>query len=208
MSPKEQRDALIVAHIPLVKRIARKLRRELRLPCFELDDLVQAGMVGLIQAADRFDPQKYPDVPFGAYARRRIKGEMQESVGMHKPDGKLCRIRRWNELTSPPIPECEVRDLEDCEGSERTHATPDPRASACTSIEIRQRRELVNGALQAIPEREAKVIELHYGREMKISEIAHSEAFTVGEERISQIHKAGLRSIRNYFDLRGLKKAA
>ena len=48
-----QREAMIVANLPLVHHIARRIKRPAGLP---YEDLVQEGCIGLIKAVDRFDP--------------------------------------------------------------------------------------------------------------------------------------------------------
>ena len=67
----ETRDQLVMAHIALVKAMAHRLRR--RLPSqVELSELVSVGVLGLIDAASRYQPSL--GVPFDAFARRRIHG--------------------------------------------------------------------------------------------------------------------------------------
>lgn len=72
----EAREQLILENIPLVKRIA-KARAKTLPPWADIDDLIQAGMLGLIDAANRFDPQK---CHFPGYARHRIIGAIQDSL--------------------------------------------------------------------------------------------------------------------------------
>ncbi len=72
-----EREALIVAHMPLVRIIASRLVRQFSGRA-ELDELVSAGYVGLIEAVDRFDPDR--GVPFGAFAEIRIRGAMVDSL--------------------------------------------------------------------------------------------------------------------------------
>lgn len=55
---------------------ARSTRRER-----EGDDLYQEGCLGLIRAAKRYDPSS--DIPFGAYAKRRIHRAMSEALYEH-----------------------------------------------------------------------------------------------------------------------------
>lgn len=50
------RDDLILAHLPQVELLAKRLKR--RCPQLELDDLIQVGSIGLIRAVDRFDPAR------------------------------------------------------------------------------------------------------------------------------------------------------
>ena len=72
MSP-EERDALIIEYVPLVKYHAGVLK--LRLPShIEQDDLISSGIVGLIDALDRFDASR--GIKFKTYAEFRIRGSM------------------------------------------------------------------------------------------------------------------------------------
>ena len=67
----EARSALIVAHLGLVRSLARKALHRLP-PSFEFDDLVQDGVLGLYDALDKWQPDR--GVTFGAYARLRVWG--------------------------------------------------------------------------------------------------------------------------------------
>ncbi|MCG2776283.1 MAG: FliA/WhiG family RNA polymerase sigma factor [Desulfobacterales bacterium] len=65
------RDELITEHLPYVKRIVQRIA--VHLPAnVETDDLLNAGVIGLIQAAERYDPTM--DNKFITYAVFRIKG--------------------------------------------------------------------------------------------------------------------------------------
>jgi len=65
------REQLIVQHLGLVSALARRFGADGR----ELDDLIQVGAIGLIQAIDRFDPSR--GVAFRSYAVPTILGEMR-----------------------------------------------------------------------------------------------------------------------------------
>ena len=68
---------LLVRHAPLVKRIAHHLMN--RLPdSVQLDDLIQAGMIGLLEAARQFDAAQ--GASFQTYAGIRIRGAMLDEV--------------------------------------------------------------------------------------------------------------------------------
>src|SRR3990170_3268613 len=70
-------DEFIQQYTPLVKRIAYHLLG--RLPSnVQVDDLIQSGMIGLLEAAKKFDPQK--EVMFTTYAGIRIRGAMLDEV--------------------------------------------------------------------------------------------------------------------------------
>lgn len=73
-------DELIIENIGLVKRIAQHLAA--RLPSsVELDDLMQAGMVGLLEAAGNFDATR--GASFETYAGIRIRGAMLDDIRKH-----------------------------------------------------------------------------------------------------------------------------
>jgi len=68
---------LVVLHESLVKRIAYHLMS--RLPAsVQADDLVQAGMIGLIEASRKFDPEQ--GASFETYAGIRIRGAMLDEI--------------------------------------------------------------------------------------------------------------------------------
>jgi RNA polymerase sigma factor for flagellar operon FliA len=75
----QERDRMLVEHLPTVRFIARKIHG--RLPQHvELDDLVSAGVVGLIDAFGKFDHNK--QVQFKSYAQFRIRGAILDSLRM------------------------------------------------------------------------------------------------------------------------------
>ena len=74
---EEERERLILEHLPQVRLVARKIHE--RLPdsvCF--DDLLSAGVIGLIQAIDNFDPRQ--NVKLKTYAEFRIRGAILDSL--------------------------------------------------------------------------------------------------------------------------------
>jgi len=71
------RDQLIVAHLPHVKKLATKIIA--RLPAhIDRDDLLSAAVVGLIMAAERFDPDR--GVTFKTFAEQRIRGTIIDEL--------------------------------------------------------------------------------------------------------------------------------
>jgi RNA polymerase sigma factor FliA len=72
-----ERDRLLLEHLPTVRYLARRIHD--RLPQHvELDDLVSAGTVGLIDAFNKFDHSK--QVMFKSYAQFRIRGAILDSL--------------------------------------------------------------------------------------------------------------------------------
>jgi RNA polymerase sigma factor for flagellar operon FliA len=73
----EERDRLIIEHLPQVRLIARRIHD--RLPeSVSLDDLVSTGTVGLISAIDRFDASQ--NVKLKTYAEYKIRGAILDSL--------------------------------------------------------------------------------------------------------------------------------
>jgi RNA polymerase sigma factor for flagellar operon FliA len=72
-----ERSALIEAHLAQVKFLAERLA--VKLPStVELDDLIGAGVLGLLDAVDKFDPSR--GVQFKTYAEMRVRGAMLDSL--------------------------------------------------------------------------------------------------------------------------------
>ncbi len=72
-----ERDRLLLEHLPSVRYIAHRIHE--RLPQHvELDDLISAGVVGLIDAYNKFDHTK--QVQFKSYAQFRIRGAILDSL--------------------------------------------------------------------------------------------------------------------------------
>jgi RNA polymerase sigma factor for flagellar operon FliA len=71
------RDQMLLEHLPTVRYLARRIHE--RLPQHvELDDLISAGVVGLIDAFSKFDHTK--KVQFKSYAQFRIRGAILDSL--------------------------------------------------------------------------------------------------------------------------------
>ena len=71
------RERLVEDHVSQVKFIAERLAAKLP-PSVDLDDLMGAGMLGLLDAVDKFDPTK--GVLFRTYAEMRVRGAMLDSL--------------------------------------------------------------------------------------------------------------------------------
>lgn len=70
------REKWVLRHLPLVRNIANRVA-----PAsvyLEVDDLVSAGTIGLIEAVDRYDVKR--GVPFASFAYRRIKGAIIDEM--------------------------------------------------------------------------------------------------------------------------------
>ena len=71
------RDRLILEYAPTIKYIAQRIAARLP-PHISLDDLINAGVIGLIDAIEKYDPSR--DNTFKTYAEFRIRGTMLDEL--------------------------------------------------------------------------------------------------------------------------------
>jgi RNA polymerase sigma factor for flagellar operon FliA len=74
---RAERDRIVLEHLPLVKAIAVRVHESLPVHV-DLDDLVDAGILGLFDAVAKYRPEK--QVAFSSYAKHRIKGAILDSL--------------------------------------------------------------------------------------------------------------------------------
>ncbi len=74
---KTDRNNLLTEHAPLVKKLAYQMKARLP-PSVEVDDLVQAGMIGLLDAVNRYEETH--GAQFETYAVQRIRGAMLDEL--------------------------------------------------------------------------------------------------------------------------------
>lgn len=209
-----QQDRLVEEFAPLVKRIAYHLLG--RLPSsVQVEDLMQAGMIGLLEASRKFDHSK--GASFETYAGIRIRGAMLDEV--RKGDWAPRSVHRNTRMVSDAIRTVEARlgrdakdhevaaELEmsledyyailgDTTGSKlfsfedllESGAAADVHADGEPQGELmdeRFRGALVE-AIEGLPERERLVISLYYDEELNLKEIG--AVLGVSESRVSQLH--------------------
>ena len=73
----EQKDKLILEYAPLIKFIAQKIAIRLP-PNIEIDDLISSGVIGLMDAIEKYDPTR--DNTFKTYAEFRIRGAILDEL--------------------------------------------------------------------------------------------------------------------------------
>ncbi|MDQ3820337.1 MAG: sigma-70 family RNA polymerase sigma factor, partial [Acidobacteriota bacterium] len=74
---ESEREALVESHLPLVKFVADRIA--VKLPAsIDRDDLISAGMIGLLDAVDKYDSSR--GVMFKTYAEMRVRGAILDSL--------------------------------------------------------------------------------------------------------------------------------
>lgn len=84
MSAYTDRDNLIIKHLPLVRKVISRIA--FKDYAMEKDDLFSIGVIGLMDAIEKFDPSK--KVPFEAYATLRVRGSVIDEL---RKGGKVSR---------------------------------------------------------------------------------------------------------------------
>jgi RNA polymerase sigma factor for flagellar operon FliA len=77
LNAARKREELIMEHVPLIKYHAYRIATQLP-PNIEINDLINAGVLGLMDAVEKFEPSR--GVKFKTYAELRIRGAMLDSL--------------------------------------------------------------------------------------------------------------------------------
>ena len=110
---EEYLNEIVERYAPLVKRIAHHLL--LRMPAsVQVDDLVQSGMIGLLEAAKKYDVSK--GASFETYAGIRIRGSMLDEV--RKGDWAPRSVHRKSRKVAEAIKSIEARTGKDAKDKE------------------------------------------------------------------------------------------
>ena len=99
-----QREQLLLEHLPHVQHIARRIHFRLP-PQVPLEDLVHAGILGLMDAVRKFDPNK--NVRLKYYAEFRIRGAILDSL--RQVDWSPRALRRKARRLEEAVARCEAR---------------------------------------------------------------------------------------------------
>lgn len=212
-SGRDAQSDLISEYAGLVKRIAHQLMA--RLPnSVQLDDLIQSGMIGLLEAAAKFDGTR--GASFKTYASIRIRGSMLDEVrrgdwtprSVHRNARRVAQaVRDVEARTGRQAKIEEIADVMGVQLEEYFRILKDASSIRLFSYEDlaenSDRVELASGvalselyenqefrqqlieAIENLPEREKLVLSLYYDEEMNLKEIG--AVIGVSESRVSQI---------------------
>ena len=163
---KINHDALLEEHLPAVRRQALAL--QVKLPSgIDLDDLIQAGTVGLLDALQRFDANA--GASFSTFASQRIRGAMIDEL----------RTRDW----LPRSVRRNARAVDQC-----VHRLEQKLGRPA------EQREQLTAAIETLPEREKLLLALYYQEELNLKEIG--AVLGVTESRVCQLHSQAVSRLR------------
>ena len=213
---------LVKDNVNLIKKIAWHLHGRVS-AIIEIEDLIQIGMLGLINAAQNYTPQN--DASFSSYANIRIKGEILDYL---RKNSNLCRtiikMKKISEKASLSLRHKFGREPNNTEIAKEIGMTSEKyyewtqafEANVIRSLDDsydeysqwfvakdmnpeenmnhQELKNLLKVSLAKLEGKEALIIQLYFVEELNIYEIA--EVMSVSTGRVSQIKTSAIKRIR------------
>ncbi len=211
------RDELVLNHLWLVRHLIGKIAARLP-PGVDVDNLDSAGVLGLVEAAQRFDVSR--GVDFKAFASLRIRGSIIDEARRNSPLPQellqhVAMVSKAQEKLSPPITvEALVAEtgLKEDEILDALAAIPltqvksfdpandeMPRTSVdspTSDLELDEEKKLLADAIASLPERERMIVTLYYKEDLRLKEIG--QLLGLSESRVSRLLTAAQFQLREY----------
>jgi len=212
-SPQRDAEAMVRKHLPLVRKIAWHVHGSMS-SIVEVEDLIQIGMVALIEAVSGFEDRG--QVTFEQYLMTRLRGAMIDELRRQATltRGAMRRRKAYQETISMLATEL-GHTPSDAQVAEKLGVSPEKlrieyagaeavrfdsiddlysdespsfmsdEPNAFDQLAEGDQREALIAAIGELPEREAQVIQLYYVEELNLEEIG--QVLGVGAARICQI---------------------
>lgn len=228
-SPRKRPPLDPTVYLNFVRKIAGRMARNLPTHV-SLDDLIGAGILGLIDAMDRYDPAK--SERFETFAEFRVKGAILDELRRYDMMARNARLtskriaRKVQELTAvlgrPPIDvevakalelgveefrtlvnrvgNVRVLSLDDLSAdhdsaNERTFQLSAPGLAPDEVSSLRELQDHLQKAISGLPERQQRILDMYYRREMTLKQIGVEVGVT--ESRVCQIMGEATNKLRN-----------
>jgi RNA polymerase sigma factor for flagellar operon FliA len=215
-------ERLVSSHMGLVRKIAWHVHGRVS-SALDVEDLVQTGMVALVEAARAFEDRGH--AAFATYATMRIRGAMIDQLrkGATLVRSAMRRRREWGQVRSA-LEGLLGRAATDAEMAAKleigieayrtamaaTHAAQiesidevysdhsswfsDDTPDAHEQLQSRSVQTAIADAVKLLPEREAMVLQLYFVEELNLEEIG--QVLGVGAARVCQIKQSALGKLR------------
>ncbi|MES2158574.1 MAG: FliA/WhiG family RNA polymerase sigma factor [Pseudomonadota bacterium] len=208
-------------YMPLVRKIAWHVHGRVS-TAIEVEDLLQIGMVALVEAANSFEDRGFG---FASYAQLRVRGAMIDHLrrqatlcrsGMARRkelakcrnmlEQKLGRLPTEAEMSAEMgLDPADYRELADSAEmvqhtsmdevySDQSMWFADVEDRADDILERESLKKAVAACIGELPPREAMVLQLYFVEELNLEEIGHT--LDIGAARVCQIKKAALDKLR------------
>lgn len=203
---RRARERLVADHLGDVRAIAWRYRN-LGLP---VDDLVQEGAIGLIDAIDHFDRERCSS--FERYARFRIRRAIRNALTdksrvIRLPKQMVERMRAIDRLSPETARETRrllpvLTSLDQIvfpDGSPLEALVPDAMSpDPVADVAEREETEFVDRAVAALPERQREVICRHFGFDREPEEVADvATELHLSQQRVRAIERDALFTLRD-----------
>ncbi len=209
----QAREKLISFYLPYARALAARLFARRTHDEFEFDEYLQFATVGLIEAVNRFDPDR--GILFKTYSTTRINGavltglaslsERQQQISLRRRIATE-RIQSLKDDDVSPNPEDLLRKLAEIgiglalgyllEGTGMISESESTlQENTYSRIEMQQFRQQILFLTKRLTVREQEVIHMHYHQGFAFEEVARSLDLTKG--RISQLHSQALKKLRS-----------
>ena len=215
------REQLFEQNLSLVKTIAHHISVRLP-PGHSVDDLIQVGLIGLLEAARVYDSSL--GAAFKSYESIRVRGSIMDelrrqswvtryvqkksrelSQAIHKVENRLGRTAKAREVaeelnesldeysgTLEAVAGCTVFSLDD---ENNFHEQEGKEGSPFQDIQDESVKQRLADVISKLPDQEKMVIALYYDNELNLREIG--EVLDVSESRVCQIHSQAVARMRS-----------
>jgi RNA polymerase sigma factor for flagellar operon FliA len=219
-SQQSQRQGLILANLALVRHIVSRLKAKFPRGV-DLENLEAAGVLGLVEAANRFDPQR--GIRFETFAYLRIRGAIFDELRRNcpLPQQLLERIAiiraAYRKLTAPvtveqlvgatglttddvveclaALPLTRTVSWEDFSGPANFKLTS-PIERPDHAAEAAEQKHCLSEGIAQLPESERVVVTLYYLEDLRLKEIG--ALLDLSESRVSRLLKTALFNLAEY----------
>ncbi len=216
----KNRDALVTDNLRIVSLVLRRLLPKMP-HSIEADDLWSAGVIGLIDAAQKYDSTRAARFP--TYAQVRVYGAILDYLrslswaprGLHRRRREIETARSAVEnRTGRSATESELADemgltieqqrdvlmlierldLDDADAISEEAYRASELDDPLTRIQRKEMIALLGRAIEALPERQQLVLWLYYYEELTMKEVG--AVLEVNEARVSQLHSKAITALR------------
>lgn len=220
------REELVERYRPFVFSIARQVSQSFPMR-IDLEELVGYGMIGLLEAADRYDPRR--NVSFTTFSHYRIKGAVfdglrQMGILTRTPNGDWVRRETvFNDLIQTASDDNtenagagvddEIQTISKLVDSlipayllslsqENAPDIADARDLPNVLVEFQDTFNLVRQTVQELPEKEREIIEALYFKQLSTTELA--KKMGVNKSWVSRLHSKAVNRLRQKLALIGI----
>lgn len=209
VAEKSRRDDLILSHLPLVKHVIGRILGDLP-PGVDIENLESAGVLGLVEAAGKFDPTR--NAQFKTFAYLRIRGAIYDELRRNSPLPqhmleRVAAIRKAMRVLPAPVTVemlaeatgltvDEVADSlaadrfvkmvsweQTAQPGELTPAVSSP--SPESELERWEAIQHLTEAIESLPDKERLAVTLYYREELRLREIG--QIMSLSTSRVSRL---------------------